>query len=956
MATDQPAPNKIKKLAPVFEGSVISTILRLVGLAIVDAFALWFVIELIGDEEWILAGFITVITLGINAAFLIDGLYPYRWFSPGLMLLILMIVYPTVFTVFVAFTNYKDGNLLTRSQVEDQLTSDLYVYLPEDAPTFSWTAFRSTETASEFSLWLIPDSDVGSGPIFAKEGEVTPAGEVDLGQYELDENGIPTGVPGYERLEQNQVARLLDTTLSKIQFGEPGQIIKLSPTQPLKQAGVFRHKYSFDGDGKLIDNETGVVYKAKQGTYTPIDGPYVGTGGQVALEVKPFEPLEQYTVNPDGTVLDKTTDVLYAVNEDGVLAPIKGPFMDSEGHVTIDATVVEPLTQYTLNDDGTLLDNETGVVYAANDAGVFEPITGPFADAEGNPAFGGKVVDPLARFTLNDDGTVLDHNKGVVYTANAAGVLVPLTPFTPQPDSTVLESETGVVYAAPNTRTIGQLLGVEGGLEALANGFLFPVDGPLVDEEGRVLNADGEVMGPLAQYTLREDGLYDNDIGLLYASQDGEFVPVKGPDKEPLGRYTFNLAESTLFDTKDEVFYQANEDGEFVPVDGPFTDAEGRVAIDATPAEPLTGYTLQTDGTLLENARKVVFSAEQGLFVPQGEFTDSQGNVAVGGEIVEPLTRYTVNEDGTLYDNKTAVRFEVVDGTFTPVEGPFMDETGQVLEAETVDVVRPGYYVVTGLDNFKRLIRNERIRDPFLRVFIWTIAHAFFTVFLTFSLGLFLAVVLNAEFTPGRAFLRTALLVPYAIPAFISVLVWKGLLNEQLGVVNKMLESLPFVDNGPRWTSSPSWVKVGILLIQLWLGFPYMLLITSGALQSIPKDIYEAARVDGANVYQQFRHLTLPLLLVAVGPLLIASFAFNFNNFTIVELFNEGKPPISPDTAAGHSDILITYTYELAFGSGRGADYGFASTISLVIFALVAVITVINFRFTQSWEEISENV
>ena len=203
--------------------------------------------------------------------------------------------------------------------------------------------------------------------------------------------------------------------------------------------------------------------------------------------------------------------------------------------------------------------------------------------------------------------------------------------------------------------------------------------------------------------------------------------------------------------------------------------------------------------------------------------------------------------------------------------------------------------------------------------------------------------------------MRTALLVPYAIPAFISVLIWKGLLNEQLGVVNKTLSSVLGV-SGPGWTSSAMWVKVGILLVQLWLGFPYMLLICTGALQSIPHDIYEAARVDGANVFQQFRHLTLPLLLVAVGPLLIASFAFNFNNFTVVELFNKGGPPIAPDTAAGHSDILITYTYDLAFGSGRGADYGFASTITIVIFLMVATITFFNFRFTQSWEEISENV
>jgi ABC-type sugar transport system permease subunit len=194
------------------------------------------------------------------------------------------------------------------------------------------------------------------------------------------------------------------------------------------------------------------------------------------------------------------------------------------------------------------------------------------------------------------------------------------------------------------------------------------------------------------------------------------------------------------------------------------------------------------------------------------------------------------------------------------------------------------------------------------------------------------------------------------MPAFISVLVWRGLLNEHLGVVNKAIETIFGVENGPRWFSDPMWVKLGILLIQLWLGFPYMMLITTGALQSIPGDIYEAARVDGANAFQQFRHLTLPLLLVAVGPLLIASFAFNFNNFTLIELFAQGGPPISPDTPAGHSDILITYTYALAFGSGRGADYGFASTISIVIFLIVATITFFNFRFTRQWEEISENV
>src|SRR5690606_35102401 len=126
----------------------------------------------------------------------------------------------------------------------------------------------------------------------------------------------------------------------------------------------------------------------------------------------------------------------------------------------------------------------------------------------------------------------------------------------------------------------------------------------------------------------------------------------------------------------------------------------------------------------------------------------------------------------------------------------------------------------------------------------------------------------------------------------------------------------------------------------------YMMLITSGALQAIPKDIYEAAAVDGANVWQRFRNITLPLLLVAVGPVLISSFTFNFNNFNVIYLFNEGNPPIpNTPTPAGHTDILITYVYRLAFAGGRGADYAFAAAITVIIFLILVVITLFNFRF-----------
>jgi ABC-type sugar transport system permease subunit len=135
------------------------------------------------------------------------------------------------------------------------------------------------------------------------------------------------------------------------------------------------------------------------------------------------------------------------------------------------------------------------------------------------------------------------------------------------------------------------------------------------------------------------------------------------------------------------------------------------------------------------------------------------------------------------------------------------------------------------------------------------------------------------------------------------------------------------------------------------------MLVTSGALQSIPSDIYEAAEVDGAQGWSKFWNITLPLLLVAVGPLLIASFIFNFNNFNLIYVFIQGGPPIpGASTRAGYTDILISYVYNLAFEGGRGVNYGFASAISIVIFIFIAIMSLIQFRFTNMWEEVSENV
>ncbi len=281
-------------------------------------------------------------------------------------------------------------------------------------------------------------------------------------------------------------------------------------------------------------------------------------------------------------------------------------------------------------------------------------------------------------------------------------------------------------------------------------------------------------------------------------------------------------------------------------------------------------------------------------------------------------------------------------------------ENGQ-FENEAGETLRTGFITLIGFDNYVNFLTSPAISGPLLRIFAWTIGFAFMSVVTTFTVGLLFALLLQNDKIPFRKVFRTLLIVPYAVPALISVAVWKGMLNPNLGVIPDFIASLGMVP--PPFFTDPGWAKVGILLINLWLGYPYFMLVCSGALAAIPSDMYEAAEVDGANWWEKFRDLTLPMLLVAVGPLLIASFTYNFNNFVIIDVYNEGGPPIAgTPTPAGHTDILISYAFRLAFGGGRGADFGLASAITIIIFLMVAGVTLLQFRLTKSWEETSENV
>lgn len=304
-----------------------------------------------------------------------------------------------------------------------------------------------------------------------------------------------------------------------------------------------------------------------------------------------------------------------------------------------------------------------------------------------------------------------------------------------------------------------------------------------------------------------------------------------------------------------------------------------------------------------------------------------------------PLYEYDPEQDAII-SNETGAIYRNIRGTFS-------SSTGVQL--------RPGFIQPVGFANFSEFFTSPALRGPLVRIISWNFAFAFFSLLFNFAMGLAIAILYNDQHFPLKKLIRTLLIIPYTVPALITILIWRGMLNPELGVIDRTLESL--FGWAPPWFTNQFWAKIAILLVNLWLSYPYFMLICSGALQSISEDYYAAAQVDGASGWQQFRHITLPLLLVAVGPLLVASFVFNFNNFNLIYLFNAGGPPMAgTPTPAGHTDILISYVYNLAFSGDRGVNYGFASAITIIIFFIIGIITLFQFRYTRMWEEVSENV
>ena len=298
------------------------------------------------------------------------------------------------------------------------------------------------------------------------------------------------------------------------------------------------------------------------------------------------------------------------------------------------------------------------------------------------------------------------------------------------------------------------------------------------------------------------------------------------------------------------------------------------------------------------------------------------------------------------YDPKTDRLVDLETGTqYAPVEGRFTSASGKSID--------PGFQAWVGGTNFARIFSNAAIGKDFLRVFLWTVVWSTLSVLLSFSFGLSFALLLNDRHLHFRVLYRTLLLVPYIMPVFISAFVWRGMFNENFGIFNRILYDL-FQVRVP-WLSNPMWARASLIFINVWLSFPYMMLISLGALQSIPSQLYEAARVDGAGAWRRFWRITLPLLMISLAPLLIGSFAFAFNNFTLIYLVTAGRPAVlGAATPAGATDILISWTYRISFQGSKGNDYGLAAAISILIFVMIATISAIGFRLSRHLEDVYE--
>ncbi|RPF54296.1 carbohydrate ABC transporter permease [Aquisalibacillus elongatus] len=252
-----------------------------------------------------------------------------------------------------------------------------------------------------------------------------------------------------------------------------------------------------------------------------------------------------------------------------------------------------------------------------------------------------------------------------------------------------------------------------------------------------------------------------------------------------------------------------------------------------------------------------------------------------------------------------------------------------------------------GFKNYQDIFQLDMWRNTFFNVFKWTIIWTFLATTLQVAVGMFLAVLVNQKELKFKKIIRTIFILPWAVPAFVSILVFAGMFNNSFGTINQDILGFFGVDGIP-WLTEPFWTKFALIMIQSWLGFPFIFVMVTGVLQSIPNDLYEAATIDGAGIWQKFKSITFPIVMYATAPIMITQYTFNFNNFNVIFLFNGGGPSVVGQNGAGATDILISWIYKLTLEVGQ---YGKAAAITMMLSLIVIAVALWQFRRTRAFQE-----
>ncbi len=273
------------------------------------------------------------------------------------------------------------------------------------------------------------------------------------------------------------------------------------------------------------------------------------------------------------------------------------------------------------------------------------------------------------------------------------------------------------------------------------------------------------------------------------------------------------------------------------------------------------------------------------------------------------------------------------------------------------DSLHNGYtnnlFTWVGMENFNTMLNfgaGGNYSATFGEILTWTMIWAFFATFTNYFLGMGVAMMINKKGIKFKKFWRACLVMTIAVPQFISLMYVAKMFGAN-GIVNGLLMELGWIQNPlPFWTNG-SWAKVWVIILNIWVGIPYLMLMATGILMNIPADLYESAKVDGANAWQQYMKITLPYMLFITGPYLLTSFIGNMNNFNIIYLLSGGGPSFTNAGgvlgAPGETDLLVTWLFKMITTS-EPAAYNLASVIGILIFVVVSVISLIVYNVMPS--------